>query len=153
NTNSLEAFALKGLAEVYTIEGKYEDAIEALHNGLELSKSVGDLVLNQGIYKGLSENYLALNEWDKYQAFQSKYLETQLKVKQSERNSVSKSLTEIAKEQNLKLKTIRPKFYYGMIALLLVNILAIIWFFISYKKNKTAIFELKNDIESLQKIK
>lgn len=151
--NSLEAFALKGLAEVYTLEGKYEDAIETLNTGLDISKCVGDLILNQGLYKGLSENYLALNAWDDYQTYHSQYLETQLKVKQSERNSVSKSLDEIDKEQQLKLNEIRPLYYYGMIALLVINMLAIFWFFISYKKNKNAIFELKNDIENLQKIK
>ncbi len=153
NANSLEAFALKGLAEVYTLEGKYEDAIETLNTGLDISKCVGDLILNQGLYKGLSENYLALNAWDDYQTYHSQYLETQLKVKQSERNSVSKSLDEIDKEQQLKLNEIRPLYYYEMIALLVINMLAIFWFFISYKKNKNAIFELKNDIENLQKIK
>src|SRR5690606_26273350 len=153
NTNSLEAFALKGLAEVYTIEGKYEEAIVVLNRAYTISKSVGDLVLNQGIYKGLSENYLAINDWDNYQTYHTRYLDTQLKLKQSERNTVSKSLDEIAKEQNAKLKQVAPKFYYGTIGLFGLIIIAIVLFIINFKKNKIALFHLKKDIENLQKVK
>lgn len=153
NTKSLEAFALKGLAEVYTIEGDYEAAIEELNKGLAFSESIGDLVLNQGIYKGLSENYLAINKWEDYQLFHKKDLEAQLKIKNSERNSVSESLNEISKEQDQRLKHTISRFNYGKIALFVVNILAVVLFIVHYKKCKIEIFQLKKDIENLQKIK
>ena len=47
NAKSLEGFSLKGLAEVYTLEGKYNEAIKVLQQALVLSRSVGDLILNQ----------------------------------------------------------------------------------------------------------
>ncbi len=75
--SSLNAFALKGLAQVYTFEGKYAEAITSLQKALTISKKVNDLILNQEIYKGLSENYLALNKWEKYKEFHFKFLTTQ----------------------------------------------------------------------------
>ncbi|MBC8644026.1 hypothetical protein H9W95_08125 [Flavobacterium lindanitolerans] len=41
------------MAEVYTLEGRYRDAIKELEEALAVSNSVGDLVLNRGIYNGL----------------------------------------------------------------------------------------------------
>mgnify|MGYP000524481483 CR=1 FL=1 len=52
NALSLQAFALKGLAQVYTLEGNYQLAIQTLNNAILLSSSVDDLILNQEIYKG-----------------------------------------------------------------------------------------------------
>ena len=66
NASSLQAFALKGLAQVFTLEGKFSEAIPILQNALTISSKVNDLILNQELYKGLSENYLALNEWDNF---------------------------------------------------------------------------------------
>jgi tetratricopeptide (TPR) repeat protein len=66
NASSLEGFALKGLAQVYTLEGKFSEAIPILENALLISSKVNDLILNQELYKGLSENYLALNQWDNF---------------------------------------------------------------------------------------
>ena len=108
--NSLISFAQKGLAEVYTLEGNYQDAINLLQKALETSKNVGDLVLNLGIYKGLFENYLALNQWDEYQKYYDLYLKTQLAVKISERNSVSDSIDENSKLQNEKITVIQNQF-------------------------------------------
>ncbi len=92
---SLHAFSQKGLAEVYTLQGNYSLAVMMLQQAKEISKEVGDLVLNLEIYKGLSENYLALNDWENYKIYRNKYLETQLKVKQSERSSVDDSLVKL----------------------------------------------------------
>ena len=55
---------------------------------------------NQGIYNGLLENYLAVNDWSNYEKFHARFLETQLKVKESERKSINNLINEGYKTQN-----------------------------------------------------
>lgn len=153
SANSLLAFAQKGLAEVYTIEGRYQDALDVLNDALLTSQSVGDLILNQGIYKGLSENYLALNNWENYQNYNRLYLQNRIKIKESERKSISNSLEEIKKEQKSKLDQLLPSYQYGIYFLLFLGLLIIISSILSYLKIKKENLSLQNVIDRLQKTK
>ncbi|UPQ79813.1 tetratricopeptide repeat protein [Flavobacterium azooxidireducens] len=153
SANSLLAFAQKGLAEVYTIEGRYQDAIAILNEAFVTSKSVGDLILNQGIYKGLSENYLALNNWENYQNYNLLYLQNRIRIKESERKSISTSLAEIKKEQKSKLEQLLPSYQYGIYFLIFLSLLIIISSILSYLKIKKENIFLQNVIDRLQKTK
>lgn len=150
---SLQAFAQKGLAEVYTIEGRYRDAIEVLNQAYTISKSVGDLILNQGIYKGLSENYLALNNWENYQKYNQLYLQNRIKIKESERKSISNSLEEIEKDKKNQLEKILPSYQYGIYVLIFLSLLIIFLSIFSYLKIKKENASLQNVIDRLQKNK
>ena len=74
NAKSLIAFGQKGLAEVKTMEGNYNESISLLKNASIISESVGDLILNQGIYEGLSNNYLAIHDYGNYTIFHNKFI-------------------------------------------------------------------------------
>lgn len=150
NALSLKAFALKGFAQVSTLEGKFNEAIYALHMADNLSKNVKDLILNQEIYKGLSENYLAINEWDKYKKYYFLYLKTQKLIKDRERQTISDSLHE--KESELKAKLEKDKFHFYMIYSLLLLIIFTIIIIISYriKNTKVQIDNLNTKISLLQ---
>ncbi|MBU2928607.1 tetratricopeptide repeat protein [Winogradskyella psychrotolerans] len=153
NASSLVSFAEKGMAEVQTLEGRYQESVLLLQSALEESKNVGDLVLNLGIYKGLFENYLALNNWSQYQKYYELFLKTQLEIKKSERNSVSISITENSKKLDDDLNGIQSKFknrIFILIALVLIFISVV--FFIEIKNIK-AIKALQQKIESTQNIK
>lgn len=121
---SLQSFALKGLAEVYTLEGQYEEALEKLMKANDLAKDVGDLVLNRGINKGMSDNYLALQDWEKFQTYFDLYRSNESQIKFSERNTIHNILNnhffEIeAKKKNLKLKYVIP-IVIGLLLLILI---------------------------------
>ena len=148
NALSLQAFALKGLAQVYTLEGKYNEAIKFLEAAEVISADVNDLVLNQEIYKGLSENYLAINDMDKYKISQIKYIKTQQRLKESERKSISDLIFEKEKEINTKIENDNPNYYMGFIILLCL--FGIVLFLFYYKKTKLAIEKLNLDIKLLQ---
>lgn len=150
SANSLLAFAQKGLAQVYTMEGKYLDAIKILEEALVVSKDVNDLVLNQEIYKGLSENYLAVNEWKKYTKFRSEYLKTQRKVKEQERTSVSDSLLQKKLEEKNKFEEGIPQFWYAILFVIIISILLIIAFVFYVKKSNKQIEKLHQEIKVLQ---
>lgn len=107
--NSLLGFAHKGLAEVLTAEGKYYEAIKTLEKGMLISSNVGDLVLNQGLYKGLSDNYLAINNTQKHHYFLNKFEETQLQIKTTETNTINQSIKQIKEETASKVNLINSK--------------------------------------------
>ncbi|WP_218141450.1 tetratricopeptide repeat protein [Flavobacterium terrigena] len=153
NANSLHAFALKGLAEVSTKEGKHAEAINFLNNAKQISAQVNDLVLNKQLYKGLAENYLALNNWDNYKKFHNLYLSTQKLIKENERKSISESLKEKKSELNLKFKNSLPKFYLAYIAIFFTIILLVFAFLYFIKLKKKEISALQDQINTLQNLK
>lgn len=150
NANSLIAFAKKGLAEVYTNEGNYAEAVQLLETALETSKGVGDLILNSSIYNGLFENHLALNNWENYQKYYDLYSQTQLEIKTSERNSVSDSLDKNETEQEEKLATLHKQFKQKIIWAVVIILGVIILVIFLERKNRKSIKTLKNKIKNLQ---
>ncbi len=150
HAKSLQAFALKGLAEVSAVEGKHAEAIRLLNEAKLLSASVNDLILNQQLYRGLSESYLSLNQWDNYKKFHNLYLSTQKAIKESERKSISESLKEKKSELNLKFKDSLPTFYFAYLAIFLTIIMLVFAFLYFIKLKKRQISALQDQINTLQ---
>lgn len=148
--NSLISFAQKGLAEVYTLEGRYQEAIDLLQTALEQSRNVGDVILEQGIYKGLFENYLALNQWDEYQTNYDLYLKTQLVIKESERNSVSNSIDESFKSNSEELQVIKSNFSDYLTLTIIIVIFVIIGVIFFELRNRKIIKSLHNSVKMIQ---
>ncbi len=150
NALSLQAFALKGLAQVYTLEGNYQLAIQTLNNARVLSSSVDDLILNQEIYKGLSENYLAINKWEEFKKYQNNFLNTQKLIKDRERKSVSESLDLKDESLNIELKNEISKYYYKFIGAVFIIIILVICFVLFIRNKVKKIRLLRAEIQSLQ---
>ncbi len=106
---SLEGFAIKGMAEVLTVKGQYNEAISILKHGLSISSDVGDLVLNQGLFKGLTDNYLAIKDWENYELYNTKYIETNQTIKSSEIQTINNSLSNLFQENTSELKQLQSK--------------------------------------------
>jgi len=150
NAKSLQGFAMKGMAKVYTLNGDYLAAITTLNEAQSISADVNDLILNQEIYNGLSENYLAVNDWDNYKLYNAKYLVTQNLIKQSERKSISVILTEKEKELDANLKSEKPKFYFFIVVIILISMAFLFLFLYVKKKAQLEILELNTKIHQLQ---
>jgi tetratricopeptide (TPR) repeat protein len=150
NALSLQAFALKGLAQVYTLEGNYQLAIQTLNNAILLSSSVDDLILNQEIYKGFSENYLALNKWEEFKKYQNNFLNTQKLIKDRERKSVSESLDLKDESLNIELKNEISKYYYKFTGAVFIIIILVICFVLFIRNKVKKIRLLRAEIQSLQ---
>lgn len=150
SASSLHAFALKGLAQVYTLEGKFQEAVSTLQKANSISKNVEDLILNQEIYRGLSENYLALNEWEKYKESHLLYLKTQKLIKERERKSISDALVEKKSELNAKLDSVVSSFYLVYVILFVVILFVIFFVIYRIKVTKKEIKDLQNQITLLQ---
>lgn len=150
NAKSLEAFALKGSARVYTLEGNNAEAIKELNEALNLASDVKDLILNQEIYKGLAENYLAVNQLNSFKVYQSKFIEVQKLIKDRERISISESLGVKATELATKRSDLANKFYYLMLVLFLVLAIVVFFFYVVIKRKRKEIDSIKRQMHLLQ---
>lgn len=150
NAKTLQGFGMKGMAKVQTLEGDYAAAITTLKEAELISADVNDLILDQEIYNGLSENYLAVNDWNNYKVYHDKYLVTQNLIKQSERKSISVTLSEKEKELDANLKSEKPKFYFTIGIILIISMGFLLLFLYINKKAKLEIHELNTKIHLLQ---
>jgi tetratricopeptide (TPR) repeat protein len=147
NAKSLEAFALKGIAQIHNLNGAYADAINELNQAYYIAKNVNDLVLNQEIYLGLSVNYLAINQPEKYKEYQQKFIQTQTKLKENERASIENLLQENYNNLENKAKSDLSNFWILVFLVLTISIPLIA--LIINKKTNTNIKELKANINEI----
>lgn len=143
NANSLKAFAQKGLAEVYYNQKHYEKAIDILQDAVNISKNVGDLVLNRGLYISLANNYFAVNNWEGYQKYNKLFLQNQSIIKESERRSISDSINDIT-AINQQKKVSAKKEYFFVIAIFMLLILTLLLLLYRYHTRSRKSLELLN---------
>lgn len=112
NAKSLEAFALKGMSEVYKQKHENQTAINLLIKAENLSKNTGDIILNEGIYNEMANNYLAMGQQDLYQLYNKKYFEMKFKRKQNELSSINQVIDNHNKETSVKSQKLKSQYYY-----------------------------------------
>lgn len=150
NAKSLKAFALKGLAKVKYIQGNYNQAIILLQQAQSFSVNINDLILNKEIYEGLSENYLALRQWNLFQKYNSLLSATKVLINSSERKSIESSLVNKKAEIKSDLSKEIPRFYAIIVFFFVLIVLSIIVFLFFRKKSIRSINALNIDISNLQ---
>lgn len=151
HANSLKAFALKGLAQVYTLEGNYKESIIVLNEALEISKNVGDLVLNKAINSGLADNYLALSDWPNYHLYHKKYMQVQLELTESERKSISDSIDELSQVHELKLSELKQDYTYKLITVFIMILFAAVFIYRYHRRAKKSLNSLNDLIVKMKK--
>lgn len=152
HAESLEAFAYKGLAELYTTKGKHQEAIALLKKSVNLSKKVGDLVLSEGISKGFADNYLALQDWNNYEVYNKQYIETKFAREQNELASLNKSIDVLNAENNQKLAEQETKSNVIIFVIISLSILLTIYFIMRLMKNRKANQALTEKLNQINKI-
>lgn len=151
NAQSLQAFALKGLAENYTSQNNHQKALELLEEARKKAQNIGDLSLDEGIYKGLAENYLSTNQFELYQQNNDAYKKFQFEREQSELKSISSFITNVDNRHEAEIKEINRKKYAVIAISLFLGLLAsafLLWKILQKnKKNR----EEKKKIQALIK--
>lgn len=125
---SLEAFALKGIAEIHKQRHENKAAINLLLRAEDLSKNTGDIILNEGLYKELAENYLAMGQQNLYQQFNKKHVEMRFKRKQNELKSINQVIDNHNKETALKSEKLKSDYRYIKMASVLLGCILIVLF-------------------------
>ena len=149
---SLEAFAFKGLAEVYTTQGKHHEAIELLKKAVNLSRKVGDLVLSEGISKGFADNYLALQDWNNYEVNNSQYLETKFEREQNELASLNKSIDVQNAETNQKVNEQTSRLNTIIFLIVSLSILTLVYLAIKLIRTRKINRKLTDNLNQINKI-
>jgi tetratricopeptide (TPR) repeat protein len=150
NANSLRAFANKGLAEVKTYEGQYATAIALLLEAEKMSAGVGDVILNQGIYKGLSDNYLLTNEFSKYEFYHLKYLQTTKRIDENNTKTLNQFILQIDAETNAEIKKVKTDSLYYQIPLAAIAGISILILGLEIGKSKRKFGALKLERSQLE---
>lgn len=141
HAKSLEAFALKGMAELYKQKHENLDALNLLVKAEDLSKNTGDLILNEGIYKEMADNYLAMGKQDSFQLYNKKFLEMRFQRKQNELVSINHVIDDHNKETLIKSEKLKS--YYNSIKIISaitgsILIVLLLYFIIKVRRqNKT----------------
>ncbi len=151
DANSLQGFAQKGLGEVYTIEGKHQEAILVLHEAILTSKEVGDLILNQGLYEALANNFLALNQLQNHQKYYTKFLETQALIKDTKRKTINQSISHVLEENKKEIGEIKSQGFKIRLLLIILIILSVLLLLFLMKKSEKNLKTFKNKIQLLKK--
>lgn len=147
DANSLTSFAMKGLAEIYTLESQYEKAIQELILAEKLADKVGDLVLNRGIYQGLSANYLAIKDWENYHKFNVEFEKLSSQIKQNERSTINTILDHFSQEMNEKKSKTRLYYFAILTGLISLFLGLIFWIFKRQKYFQSQLNSLKSQIK------
>ena len=93
SANSLVAYALKGRGLSLFMSRDYEESVRLLSRAENLAEPVGDLVLSEAIYKILANNHLALNNFEKFQRYDSLYSEAHKTLEKNELKTLNRYLT------------------------------------------------------------
>lgn len=137
NAKSLIAFANKGLASVYNLEGNNVKAINLLTEALQNSEEVGDKILNRSIYRSLANNYLAVNDLKNYSLYHNKNISIHNEIISTERKTIDRSIQNIVEENSLKVEDIKKKNYLFraiLVILIVVTTVFIIRLFLNSEK-------------------
>jgi tetratricopeptide (TPR) repeat protein len=148
DANSLKAFAYKGLAEVNTLEGKYDNAIRLLLDASKMSQDVGDLVLNQGIYKGLADNYLVTNNIAQHEIYRRKYDQTTARIKNNNSKTINELILEVNSESDNEIAQVQSEALYYKIPLVILILLLLLalWFENRRYRKKFKILKAQREI-------
>jgi tetratricopeptide (TPR) repeat protein len=148
DANSLKAFAYKGLAEVNTLEGKYDNAIRLLLDASKMSQDVGDLVLNQGIYKGLADNYLVTNNIAQHEIYRRKYDQTTARIKNNNSKTINELILEVNSESDNEIAQVQSDALYYKIPLVILILLPLLalWFENRRYRKKFKILKAQREI-------
>ncbi len=121
HAKSLEAFALKGMSEVHKQKHENQTALGLLIKAENLSKNTGDIILNEGLYKEMADNYLALGQQDLYQLYNKKYFEMRFKRKQNELSSINQVIDNHNKETAIKSQKLKSQYHYLQILSFIIS--------------------------------
>lgn len=152
---SLEAYALKGQGESLFLTHQNAASKTVLKKAEKLALPVGDLVLNEGIFKLLANNYLVLNDFDAFQDYNNKYVAVEKTLEQNELKSLNRYLnTEVLEEEKNNLEIRNSFLLYSAVAGLFTLTLfgLLLYKFVSLRKRNLRRRRIIERFTQLQKV-
>lgn len=109
-------------AKYYLQTEDYQKSIEILNQNLQKAKEISQLGVDMEIYQLLSQNYLAVNDVEKYNHFSDLYIETQKKFSEAEKKSITHIINKppVSEQETLSNSS---KILYLVLAIVFILIL------------------------------
>ncbi|RFN57810.1 tetratricopeptide repeat protein [Marixanthomonas ophiurae] len=145
------AYSKLGLAKILSEEEKNQLAIQTLQEALLSVENINDAGLKTALYKALSDNYAAIGNNEKYNAYTKLYFEEEEKLLNEEKNSINQVANNLAAENLDKRENQKNTYTYIFIicGILLLVVLEYILRKILQKRKKIA--QQKQEIENTSK--
>ena len=105
----MKDYALKGLAENYTFQNEHEKALEILNRTNLKTNAIGDLLLNEGVYKLLAQNYLSIGDFDQYLQNNEIHKKILFERQQSELKSINSLIGNLEEKLTSELSALTKK--------------------------------------------
>lgn len=149
---SLEAFTLKGLAEMHKQKHQNQKALNLLKEAEILCQGTGDLTLKEGIYKEIADNYLSMGNQNLYQVYCKKYFEMRFQREQNELVSINRSINNQDMEMLKKSHEIDTRYrYFSIVVAVFGSLVFALFLYFTLKirrKNKKYHKEIQELIRS-----
>ncbi len=88
NAPSLSAYALKGRGETRFLQQQYQEALAPLTEAAQLAAPVGDLALDESIYRLLADTQLALKNFEEYRKYEQRHDQAEQQILENELKSL-----------------------------------------------------------------
>jgi len=136
-------------AKYYLQTRDYKKSVEILNENLSKVKELSQVGMDLDIYQLLSQNYLALNDMGQYNYYSNLYIETQKKISEAEKKSITHIINK--PPETKKTSTGNSSKTFSVVILILAVILGLILFFSikSFRlKKKLKKLKLNQDLDS-----
>jgi tetratricopeptide (TPR) repeat protein len=148
-SNSLEAYAIKGLSQIEKQRHQNSNALELLFEAEKKGQNTEDATLVEEIYKEMADNYLVLGSQNLYQDYTKKLQDLQYKREQLEISSVNESIDIHNAATISKLEQLKDEYLLKNIIIIILGLLIsilLLWKGIRVMKKNT------KDTKEIQKI-
>ena len=119
------AYANRGLANILSKQGQYEDAIKKLKAAFHSIEDVNDMGINSELLKSLSENYDAIGDTENFNKYTALYLAENEKLLAEEKKSLTEVITDLSTENSEERTKQKNIYTYLIIFLALVFLLLV----------------------------
>ncbi|MCT2406262.1 hypothetical protein NZD88_01675 [Chryseobacterium antibioticum] len=138
NNNAL-GYAYLGLGQANILTSKTTEAEYNLNNALLLSKELRDPFLERDLYKWVSYNSIAKNDWGRYQEYLKMSRAANNKIQKFEKDFMNDIIRVSDKRYTEKIEANSLSFFYKISIILILHILAIYYLIFMIKKKKNII--------------
>lgn len=146
----LKIDALRGLAQVFSLENEHEKAVIAAEEALGYAKRFDNIFLQVKIQEQLAENYFALNNLEAYKTTNAKFFELQDDTEVREQEDINMAYNLISDEYDNRFNDEKSSYVivgYVILGFLFLLIIVCIFFWQKTLQRKKNIEQVVNYIE------
>lgn len=153
NSKLTIAYSILGLARLHFKNKEYIEAIGILEEAAQDVAEMNDVGINSQLYEALAKNYLALNDIENYNRYNTLYFVEEEKLVTEEKKSLNIVAKEMASESRKKREEKRDTYTYVFLGVGIILLLVILFISLKLVRKRRKINEKKQKAENASKLK